>query len=139
MPAEIGAEGLISTPSQQCAAVPASHTSSQARFASVRWRSWRASPTPPASTLLALRFGIAAAILFAIALARGDAWPRGKTLATLVAPGALGYGGQAVTFFTPLPLPPAGLGALLLYVYPALVAVLSGLRLPARLSCPEPG
>src|SRR5438093_4518543 len=91
------------------------------------------------TTLLALRFGIAAAILFAIALARGDAWPRGKTLATLVALGALGYGGQAFTFFTALTLAPAGLVAWLLYLYPALVAVLSGLLLHERLSAAKLG
>jgi drug/metabolite transporter (DMT)-like permease len=86
------------------------------------------------TTLLALRFGIAAALLLAIALARGETWPRGKTLAMLVALGAFGYGGQAFTFFTALTLVPAGLVALLLYLYPALVAVLSALLLHERLS-----
>ena len=86
------------------------------------------------TTLLALRFGIAAALLFAIALARAETWPRGKTLAMLVALGALGYGGQAFTFFTALTLVPAGLVALLLYLYPALVALLSALLLHERLS-----
>ena len=76
------------------------------------------------TTLLALRFGIAAGILVAIVLARGETWPRGKTLVTLIVLGALGYGGQAFTFFTALTLAPAGLVALLLYLYPALVAVL---------------
>jgi hypothetical protein len=64
------------------------------------------------TTLLALRFGIAAGILVAVALARRKTWPRGKTLATLVVLGALGYGGQAFTFFTALALAPAGLVAL---------------------------
>ena len=85
-------------------------------------------------TLLALRFGIAAGILVAVALARGETWPRGKTLATLIGLGALGYGGQAFTFFTALTLAPAGLVALLLYLYPALVAVLSASLLHERLS-----
>src|SRR6266542_2962694 len=85
-------------------------------------------------TLLALRFGIAAGILVAVALARGETWPRGKTLATLIGLGAFGYGGQAFTFFTALTLAPAGLVALLLYLYPALVAVLSASLLHERLS-----
>jgi drug/metabolite transporter (DMT)-like permease len=91
------------------------------------------------TTLLALRFGIAAGILVAVALARGEPWPRGKTLATLVVLGALGYGGQAFTFFTALTLAPAGLVALLLYLYPALVAVLSASLLHERLSAAKLG
>jgi len=86
------------------------------------------------TTLLALRFGIAAAILLPIALARRETWPRGKTLALLVALGALGYGGQSLSFFTALTLAPAGLVALLLYLYPALVAMLSAALLHERLS-----
>ncbi len=91
------------------------------------------------TTLLALRFGIAAGILVAIVLARGETWPRGKTLVTLVVLGALGYGGQAFTFFTALTLAPAGLIALLLYLYPALVAVLSASLLRERLSAAKLG
>jgi drug/metabolite transporter (DMT)-like permease len=86
------------------------------------------------TTLLALRFGIAVGILLVIALARGEPWPRGKTLALLIALGALGYGGQSLSFFTALTLAPAGLVALLLYLYPALVALLSAVLLHERLS-----
>src|SRR6059036_2447876 len=89
------------------------------------------------TTLLALRFGIAAGILFAVALARGETWPRGKTLATLIGLGALGYGGQAFSFFTALTLAPAGLVALLLYLHPALVALLAAAFLQERLTAPK--
>jgi drug/metabolite transporter (DMT)-like permease len=65
--------------------------------------------------------------------------PRGKTLAMLVVLGALGYGGQAFTFFTALTLAPAGLVALLLYLYPALVAILSAAVLHERLSAAKLG
>ncbi len=46
------------------------------------------------------------------------------SLGALVLLGALGYGGQAFSFFTALTLAPAGVVALLLYLHPALVALL---------------
>jgi len=79
------------------------------------------------TTLLALRFSIAAVVMFAVAGSTGVTWPRGRTLAILVAMGAIGYAGQAFSFFTALTLAPAGLVALLLYLHPALVAILSAL------------
>lgn len=85
-------------------------------------------------TLLALRFTLAAALLGAIAHIRGVAMPRGRDLATLVLMGGLGYAGQAFTFFTALTLAPAGVVALLLYLYPALVALLAALFLHERLT-----
>jgi drug/metabolite transporter (DMT)-like permease len=80
------------------------------------------------ATLLALRFSIAAAILVAACVATGVAWPRGRDLATLVGLGAIGYAGQAASFFTALTLAPAGLVALLLYLNPAIVALLAAWR-----------
>jgi drug/metabolite transporter (DMT)-like permease len=85
-------------------------------------------------TLLALRFAIAAAAMAAIARFRGVALPRGSTLAGLVALGALGYGGQAFSFFTALTLAPAGVVALLLYLHPAVVALLAAIFLHERLN-----
>jgi drug/metabolite transporter (DMT)-like permease len=85
-------------------------------------------------TLLALRFGIAAACLIAIARARGVTSPRGRDLAAVALLGGVGYGGQAATFFTALTLAPAGLVALLLYLHPALVAVLAALFLHERMT-----
>jgi len=80
------------------------------------------------TTLLALRFAIAAAFLVIACLATGVAWPRGRDLATLVGLGAIGYAGQAASFFTALTLAPAGLVALLLYLNPAIVALLAAWR-----------
>ena len=80
------------------------------------------------TTLLALRFTIAGAILVAASAAAGASWPRGRDLATLVALGAVGYAGQAASFFTALTLAPAGLVALLLYLNPAIVALLAAWR-----------
>ncbi len=76
-------------------------------------------------TLLLLRFSIAGAIMWLVFAARGGALPRRKGLLMLAAMGALGYAGQAFSFFTALTLASAGLAALLLYLYPALVALLS--------------
>lgn len=86
------------------------------------------------ATLLALRFVVAGALLVGACRAAGVAWPRGRDLATLVALGALGYAAQAASFFTALTLAPAGLVALLLYVHPALVAMLAAWRGHERLS-----
>jgi drug/metabolite transporter (DMT)-like permease len=88
-------------------------------------------------TLLAMRFAIAAACMLAIARARAMALPRGADLSRLVALGAAGYGGQAFTFFTALTLAPASLTALLLYLHPAIVAVLAALVLHERMSAPK--
>ena len=41
--------------------------------------------------VLVPRFAVGAAVLAAIALARGARWPRGRTLAAVLAMGALGY------------------------------------------------
>jgi drug/metabolite transporter (DMT)-like permease len=77
------------------------------------------------STLLLLRFSIAAALMWIVLAVRGVAVPRGRGLAMLVCMGAIGYAGQAFSFFTAVSLASAGLAALLLYLYPALVAILS--------------
>ncbi len=86
------------------------------------------------ATLLALRFTIAAVCLAVIARARDVTLPRGRDLAAVAALGGAGYGGQAASFFTALTLAPAGLVALLLYLHPALVAVLATLFLHERMN-----
>ncbi len=77
------------------------------------------------STVLLLRFSAAAAIMWTVLRARGAALPRGKGLAMLVGMGGIGYAGQAFSYFTAVDLGSAGLAALLLYLYPAVVAILS--------------
>lgn len=84
-------------------------------------------------TLLALRFAIAAAAMLVAARWRGVPLPSGSTLGALILLGALGYGGQAASFFTALTLAPAGLVALLLYLHPAFVAVLAAIFLHERI------
>jgi drug/metabolite transporter (DMT)-like permease len=76
-------------------------------------------------TLLLLRFSIGGALMWAAFAARRAALPRGRALATLVAMGGIGYAGQAFSYFFALTLASAGLVALLLYLYPAIVTILS--------------
>lgn len=85
-------------------------------------------------TLLALRFAIAAAVMVAISVVRKVELPSGRTLVVVALLGAVGYGGQAFSFFTALTLAPAGVVALLLYLHPALVALLAAVFLRERLT-----
>lgn len=77
------------------------------------------------STLLLLRFAIAAAIQLLLFHARRAALPTGRSLAILVGMGAVGYAAPAFLYFEALTMASAGLVALLLFTYPALVALLS--------------
>ncbi len=89
-----------------------------------------ASPT----TVLFLRFGIASACMLVIMYMRKLPFPRGRTLLTLVLMGGVGYVGQAFCYFTALTLASAGLVALLLYLYPAIVTILAVIVLKERVS-----
>ncbi len=80
-------------------------------------------------TVLFLRFTIAGIFMLAIMVAKGMAYPRGRTLVTLVFMGALGYVGLSFAFFTALTMAPAGLVAILLYLYPAFVTLLAAVFL----------
>jgi len=72
------------------------------------------------STLLVLRFGIAAAVMWLIVRLRGGArLPRRAVLGGIVL--GCGYAGQAGCYFASLQHIDASLTALLLYTYPALV------------------
>jgi drug/metabolite transporter (DMT)-like permease len=85
-------------------------------------------------SVLLMRFTCAGAVLWAVVAARRKPVPRGRALATLAAMGAIGYAGQAFAYFTALTLASAGLVALLLYLYPALVAILSRVAFAHALS-----
>ncbi len=76
-------------------------------------------------TILSLRFSLAALVLAGMLAAQGKGWPRGRTLAQLVGMGAVGYVGQAYFYFTALNYASSGLVALLLYLYPTFVTLLS--------------
>ncbi|MGE5591177.1 MAG: SDR family NAD(P)-dependent oxidoreductase [Bacillota bacterium] len=81
-------------------------------------------------TLLFLRFALGAAALWALLAARRDL-PRlrPRTLVLLALMGLLGYAGQSTLYFSALTRIPASLTAMLLYLYPLLVALLSAVFL----------
>src|SRR4051812_4574721 len=90
--------------------------------------------------LLSLRFALATALLWTVAFVRGSARLERRTLGAALALGAIGYALQSSAFFAALERIDASLTALLLYAYPALVALgavalgrerLSGVKLAA--------
>ncbi len=85
-------------------------------------------------TLLYLRFSIATLCMVGLLRARRLALPRGRTLLWLVLLGALAYVGQSLAFFTALTLASAGLVALLLYLYPMIVTIVSVVLFKERLT-----
>lgn len=90
--------------------------------------------TSPA-TLLLLRFAIAGLVLLPWVRLRRLPWPSGRPLLVLVLMGALGYAGMSACYFNALNYASAGTVALLLYLFPAIVLLLSvflGERLTVR-------
>jgi drug/metabolite transporter (DMT)-like permease len=85
-------------------------------------------------TLLLLRFTTAGLFLLAWTWIRRLPLPKGRTLAAVIGMGLVGYFGQAMSYFTALTLIPAGLVALLLYLYPALVTGMSAVLFKERLT-----
>jgi drug/metabolite transporter (DMT)-like permease len=82
--------------------------------------------------VLSVRFTAAAVLLLALARWRGEALPRGRQLLHLALLGGVGYVVESLCYFSALTRISAGLTALLLYLYPALVVVLSALVLRHR-------
>ncbi|WP_117591100.1 DMT family transporter [Haloprofundus halophilus] len=88
------------------------------------------------SSVLALRFALAAALVWTLLAARrrrsdasGRLRLRGRLLAVAVGLGLVGYTGQSALFFWGLEYLTAGVTTLVLYTYPAFVLVLSALFL----------
>ena len=79
------------------------------------------------TSMLFLRFTLAGLLLAAWGTWQGMRWPRGKDLLWVAAMGGLGYVGQAYCYFSALKYASAGLVGLLLYLYPAIVTVLSAM------------
>ncbi|MBN8230412.1 EamA family transporter [Corallococcus macrosporus] len=75
-------------------------------------------------TLLFLRFTLAGLVLTGVMVAKGGTWPRGRLLGGLILLGAVGYFTEGSVYFIALQHASAGLVALLLYLFPALVAVI---------------
>src|ERR1044071_5420620 len=85
-------------------------------------------------SLLFLRFGIAALFMLVILLVRKETFPRGNILLRLSGMGALGYVGQSFSYLTAIKYASAGLVALLLYLYPTFVFILSVIVLRERVT-----
>jgi len=85
-------------------------------------------------TVLFLRFSIAAVLMGMILALRRDSLPRGWALGQLIGMGALGYVGQSFLYLTAINYASAGLVALLLYLYPFFVMILSVLILHEKVT-----
>jgi drug/metabolite transporter (DMT)-like permease len=85
-------------------------------------------------TLLFLRFTFAAAFMLVILSIRREKIPQGRELARLSAMGGIGYVAQSFCFLTAIKFASAGLVALLLYLYPVFVAILSTIFLKERIT-----
>jgi drug/metabolite transporter (DMT)-like permease len=85
-------------------------------------------------TLLFFRFAAGALFMLAFVRIRRLALPRGRALVGIALMGAVGYVGQSLCYFTALKFASAGLVALLLYLYPALVTILSALLFRERIT-----
>ncbi len=77
-----------------------------------------------AASLLFLRFSLAGAVLACVMAVRRQPLPERKVVLALMLLGAVGYVSEAGAYFVALHHAPAGLVALLLYSFPALVALL---------------
>lgn len=84
-------------------------------------------------TCLFLRFAIAGLVMASAMFARGSSFPRGRHLLVLILMGAIGYVGQSFCYFTSLTMASAGLVAILLYLYPTFVTILSALILKTQI------
>ena len=65
---------------------------------------------------------------------RKEPFPRGRILAQLIGMGGIGYAGQSFLYLTAIKYASAGLVALLLYLYPFFVAILSMIFLQEKLT-----
>lgn len=88
-------------------------------------------------TLLMLRFAVAGVLMSILMFLLRLPWPKGGDLLLLIGMGAIGYVGQAFCYFSALRHASAGLTALLLYLYPALVTLASAALGRQKLTLPK--
>jgi len=82
--------------------------------------------------VLSVRFSLAALVLLLVALLRSEPLARGRDLVVLLLLGGVGYVTESLCYFAALTRISAGLTALLLYLYPALVVLLTAALARAR-------
>jgi len=85
-------------------------------------------------SLLFLRFAIASVLIWGIVLSGGKKLPRGKDILILFLLGFLGYSGQSFSYFKALKFIPPALVAILLYLYPVFVTLLSTFILKEKIT-----
>jgi drug/metabolite transporter (DMT)-like permease len=85
-------------------------------------------------TMLFLRFGFAALLMAMILFVRKEKLPSGIILFQLIGMGALGYVGQSFSYLSAIQYASAGLVALLLYLYPMFVFILSVILLREKVT-----
>ena len=85
-------------------------------------------------TVLFVRFGAAALILAGVQTARGIPLPSMRRVLAVAGMGGIGYVGQSYCYFLALQHADASLVALLLYLFPAFVAVLAAVFLRERIN-----
>ncbi len=86
------------------------------------------------TTMMFLRFTTAAILMLGWMVIRRIPFPRGRTMLQLIGMGGLGYVGQSFCYLSAIQYASTGLVALLLYLYPMFVTVLSIIFLKAKLS-----
>ena len=88
-------------------------------------------------TLLFLRFSFATILMIILLVGQHQTLPRGKLLWQLVGMGAIGYVGQSFCYLSAIKYASVGLVALLLYLYPIFVAILSSIFLKTKITLPK--
>jgi drug/metabolite transporter (DMT)-like permease len=92
---------------------------------------WAFSDGVTPSTLLLLRFGLAAPLLALLAWRTGAKWPRGRSLGLAVGMGVV-FVGNSMLYFLALARAPAASVAVLFFSYPAMVTLAARLLLGER-------
>lgn len=85
-------------------------------------------------TLLFLRFSLAGLFMAGFQIIRKEPFPRRGSLARLIGMGGIGYVAQSFSYLTAIRFASAGLVALLLYLYPTFVTILSVIFLKSKIT-----
>jgi len=85
-------------------------------------------------TALFIRFGVSTVFMTLVLILRREPFPRGRLLAALIGMGAVGYVGQSYLYLSSIKYASAGLIALLLYLYPMFVFILSVIFLHEKIT-----
>jgi len=85
-------------------------------------------------TALFIRFSTSAVFMILVLILRKEHFPRGRILVQLIGMGAVGYVGQSFLYLSAIKYASTGLVALLLYLYPMFVFILSVILLHEKVT-----